>query len=28
MLDLKPGDCYKSMTKYGDHRVWQDGYRP
>lgn len=28
VLDLEPGDFYKSMTTYGDHRVWQDVYRP
>jgi motility quorum-sensing regulator/GCU-specific mRNA interferase toxin len=25
---LTPGDFYKSMTTYNDHRVWQDVYRP
>jgi motility quorum-sensing regulator/GCU-specific mRNA interferase toxin len=25
---LTPGDFYKSMTTYADHRVWQDVYRP
>ncbi|MNJ75685.1 mRNA interferase MqsR [compost metagenome] len=32
MLDvvrrLTPGDFYKSMTTYDDHRAWQDVYRP
>ncbi len=32
MLDviraLTIGDFYKSMTTHGDHRVWQDVYRP
>ncbi|NEX18638.1 MAG: mRNA interferase MqsR [Halochromatium sp.] len=32
MLDvlgsLVPGDFYKSMTTYADHRIWQDVYRP
>ena len=23
---LTPGDFYKSMTTYADHRVWQDVY--
>lgn len=25
---LSPGDFYKSMTTYDDHRVLQDVYRP
>ena len=25
---LKPADFYKSMTAHGDHRTWQDVYRP
>lgn len=25
---LTPADFYKSMTSHGDHRVWQDVYRP
>ena len=25
---LTPSDFYKSMTTHGDHRVWQDVYRP
>ena len=25
---LRPSDFYKSMTTHGDHRVWQDVYRP
>lgn len=25
---LSPADFYKSMTTHGDHRVWQDVYRP
>ena len=25
---LQPVDFYKSMTTHGDHRVWQDVYRP
>lgn len=25
---LTPTDFYKSMTTLGDHRVWQDVYRP
>ena len=25
---LVPSDFYKSMTTHGDHRVWQDLYRP
>ncbi|MGA2249721.1 type II toxin-antitoxin system MqsR family toxin [Terracidiphilus sp.] len=28
VLALKPGDFYKSMTTYADHRIWQDVYRP
>ena len=28
VLELKPGDFYKSMTTYADHRIWQDVYRP
>lgn len=28
VLALTPADFYKSMTTYGDHRVWQDVYRP
>ena len=28
VLDLSAADFYKSMTTYGDHRVWQDVYRP
>jgi motility quorum-sensing regulator/GCU-specific mRNA interferase toxin len=27
-MALAPADFYKSMTTYGDHRVWQDVYRP
>jgi motility quorum-sensing regulator/GCU-specific mRNA interferase toxin len=23
---LMPADFYKSMTTYGDHRIWQDVY--
>ncbi|VVE83014.1 type II toxin-antitoxin system MqsR family toxin [Pandoraea sputorum] len=25
---LTPRDFYKSMTTHGDHRIWQDVYRP
>lgn len=25
---LKSADFYKSMTTHGDHRIWQDVYRP
>ena len=25
---LSSRDFYKSMTTYGDHRAWQDVYRP
>ena len=25
---LTPADFYKSMTTHGDHRLWQDVYRP
>jgi motility quorum-sensing regulator/GCU-specific mRNA interferase toxin len=25
---LKPKDFYKSMTRYADHKTWQDVYRP
>ena len=25
---LRISDFYKSMTTHGDHRVWQDVYRP
>ncbi len=25
---LAPKDFYKSMTTHGDHRIWQDVYRP
>ncbi|WP_422411634.1 MULTISPECIES: type II toxin-antitoxin system MqsR family toxin [unclassified Endozoicomonas] len=28
VLTLNPRDFYKSMTTYGDHRVWQDVYKP
>jgi motility quorum-sensing regulator/GCU-specific mRNA interferase toxin len=28
LLELGPHDFYKSMTTYGDHRVWQDVYTP
>lgn len=28
VLALTPSDFYKSMTTHGDHRVWQDVYRP
>ncbi len=28
VMTLKPSDFYKSMTTHGDHRVWQDVYRP
>lgn len=28
LKDLTPADFYKSMTTHGDHRVWQDVYRP
>ncbi len=27
-MSLKPKDFYKSMTTHGDHRIWQDVYRP
>jgi motility quorum-sensing regulator/GCU-specific mRNA interferase toxin len=25
---LRPTDFHKSMTTHGDHRIWQDVYRP
>ena len=28
VAQLKPADFYKSMTTHGDHRIWQDVYRP
>jgi len=28
VMALTPIDFYKSMTTHGDHRVWQDVYRP
>ncbi len=28
LMQLERTDFYKSMTAYGDHRVWQDVYRP
>ncbi|GGX11983.1 hypothetical protein GCM10007242_17730 [Pigmentiphaga litoralis] len=28
LLGLTPQDFYKSMTTHGDHRIWQDVYRP
>jgi len=28
VMALTPADFYKSMTTHGDHRVWQDVYRP
>nr|WP_284694558.1 type II toxin-antitoxin system MqsR family toxin [Geomonas sp. Red32] len=28
VLALETKDFYKSMTTYGDHRIWQDVYRP
>ena len=28
VMALRPSDFYKSMTTHGDHRVWQDVYRP
>lgn len=28
VMALTPFDFYKSMTTHGDHRVWQDVYRP
>lgn len=28
ILGLTISDFYKSMTTYGDHRIWQDVYRP
>ena len=28
VMSLKPKDFYKSMTTHGDHRIWQDVYRP
>lgn len=28
LMALNPGDFYKSMTAHGDHRIWQDVYRP
>jgi motility quorum-sensing regulator / GCU-specific mRNA interferase toxin len=28
LMGLSSADFYKSMTTYGDHRVWQDVYRP
>lgn len=26
--DLTSNDFYKSMTSHGDHKLWQDVYRP
>nr|WP_218863438.1 type II toxin-antitoxin system MqsR family toxin [Pigmentiphaga litoralis] len=28
VLALTSQDFYKSMTTHGDHRIWQDVYRP
>ena len=28
VMALTSSDFYKSMTTHGDHRVWQDVYRP
>lgn len=28
VMALTPADFHKSMTTHGDHRVWQDVYRP
>ena len=28
ILDLTPGDFYKSMTTYHSHKIWQDVYKP
>jgi motility quorum-sensing regulator / GCU-specific mRNA interferase toxin len=28
VISLTSADFYKSMTTHGDHRVWQDVYRP
>jgi motility quorum-sensing regulator/GCU-specific mRNA interferase toxin len=28
LMNLTSGDFYKSMTSYGDHRIWQDVYCP
>lgn len=28
LMSLTSADFYKSMTTHGDHRVWQDVYRP
>ncbi|MDX8398914.1 MAG: type II toxin-antitoxin system MqsR family toxin [Gallionellaceae bacterium] len=28
VMALKPTNFYKSMTTHGDHRIWQDVYRP
>jgi hypothetical protein len=28
VLGLQPADFYKSMTTYGENKVWQDVYKP
>ncbi len=28
ILKLGPGDFYKSMTSYKNHKLWQDVYKP
>lgn len=28
VLNLTPGDFYKSMTTHASHHIWQDVYRP
>ena len=28
VMALCPSDFHKSMTTHGDHRIWQDVYRP
>jgi len=28
VMSLTPKDFYKSMTTHGDHKIWQDVYRP
>lgn len=28
VLGLSPKDFHKSMTTYGNHRIWQDVYHP
>lgn len=28
VLGLQPADFYKSMTTYGENKMWQDVYKP